>query len=254
QKGHSDIMKLLVATGADTNKANKDGRTPSHWAASRDDDGALDVLIAAGADVDKADGRGRTPSSVTARQGQASALETLICAGADVREVSAADVLKTQQAGKAARQAKNARTSEHIARLCEDNAALSAENARLSAENAGLREGTRVDVVNMETCCVVQEMHRKRPREDAPLAGPVDESDAAPSRSALSAVHRANTKLVAVKRERDDTQEELSDEQDEHHTMRAFSLKQQNKIAELVDMALDASADPVAINAIRDRH
>jgi hypothetical protein len=176
----------------------------------------------------------------------------------------AAVVLKTQPPGKKAAQrtknavlsVENAVLSAKNAALSAKNAALSAENAGLSTENAGLCEGARVDVVDVETGRVVQETFRKRPRaaEPPPLAGPVDESDAAPPRSALSVVHRANTKLVAVKRERDDKQEEFLDEQEEHHTMRAFSLKQQDKIAELVAVALAAGADPVAVYSIRDRH
>jgi ankyrin repeat protein len=195
-------------------------------------------LITAGADVDRADFRGRTPLSVAAYRSHAGALVTLIDSGADVH-VALAGVLaalKAQRAGKAKQRMLNAELTAEIR-------ALSTENAALSAEIAGLREGARVDVVDMET---------------EPLAEPVDESDAAPPRSALSAVHQANTqahtKLKAVKRERDDKQEDFLDEQDEHHIMRAFSLRQQEKVAELVDMALAAGGDRVAVNAIRDRH
>jgi ankyrin repeat protein len=158
--------------------------TPSHWAASLDDGDALEGLLAAGADVDRADGRGRTPSSVAVHRGHAKALGTLITAGANVRAVLAAVKadLKTQRVGKAAQQAKNAA-------LSAENAALSAENAALSSENAEFREVALVDVVDVETGCVVQETFHKRARTAAPLAGPIDKADAAPPRSALSVVN-----------------------------------------------------------------
>ncbi|KAJ1450601.1 ankyrin repeat-containing domain protein [Pelagophyceae sp. CCMP2097] len=235
REGHSGVVQALIDARADLNLATEAGATALFIAAEKGHSGVnghlgiVQALIDARADLNLARGDGTSPMSIAAQKGHFEVMKLLVAA-------------------------KSAVPSIENARLSAEIAALSAENARLSTENAGLREGERIDVVDMETGNIVQETLRKRPRAAAPLAGAVDESDAAPPRSALAAVHQANTMLVAVKRERDDTQEEFLDEQDGHHTMRAFSLVQQSKITDLVVLALAGGGDPVAIYSIRDRH
>jgi len=82
---------------------------------------------------------------------------------------------------------------------------------------------------------------------------PLKRQRAAAASGAMFARHL--TQRVVVKQEEfAEKDEEFLDEQEEHHTMRTFSLRQQDKIAELVDIALAGGGDAIAVKAIRDRH
>jgi len=91
--GQIETAALLIAAGADVNKADKYGNTPLHWAAMGgwgESQSHLDVatlLIAAGADVNKADNDGWTPLHEAAFNGRAKIAGLLIIAGADALKV-----------------------------------------------------------------------------------------------------------------------------------------------------------------------
>ena len=59
--GNVEIVKVLLAAGADQHKADDDGWTPLMRAAYGGHMEVVQVLLAAGADKDKADNHGRTP-------------------------------------------------------------------------------------------------------------------------------------------------------------------------------------------------
>lgn len=74
-----EMVRRLIAAGADVNAATRDGATPLHWAGRFQFDDAVPLLLKAGARVDARDENGATPlffsSPVSAR--------LLIAAGAD---------------------------------------------------------------------------------------------------------------------------------------------------------------------------
>ena len=56
-----DIARLLIEKGAKVNAADSLGRTPLHWAASRDHVKFVELLLENGADVQARDHKGKTP-------------------------------------------------------------------------------------------------------------------------------------------------------------------------------------------------
>ncbi|KXZ42561.1 hypothetical protein GPECTOR_135g625 [Gonium pectorale] len=80
--GHLEVVKELLAAGADVKAADKDGESPLHVAASEGHPGVVKVLLAAGADV-KADGE--TPLQLAAFKGHLKVVKELLSAGADVK-------------------------------------------------------------------------------------------------------------------------------------------------------------------------
>ena len=61
QMGIAESIQSLIKSGANCNVTDKDGWTPLHYAAERDDEECIAVLLAAGADVSIKDNEGRTP-------------------------------------------------------------------------------------------------------------------------------------------------------------------------------------------------
>ena len=59
--GIAESIQSLIKSGASCNATDKDGWTPLHYAAERDDEERIAVLLAAGADVSIKDNEGRTP-------------------------------------------------------------------------------------------------------------------------------------------------------------------------------------------------
>jgi len=55
------LAALLVASGADVNGKNRDGKTPMHAAAASQCQEVVDLLLANGADVNATDSEGRSP-------------------------------------------------------------------------------------------------------------------------------------------------------------------------------------------------
>ena len=59
--GLADSIKSLIEAGANCNATDKDGWTPLHYAAERDEAECIAVLLAAGADMSIKDNEGHTP-------------------------------------------------------------------------------------------------------------------------------------------------------------------------------------------------
>lgn len=80
------MVQILIAAGADVNKPNKDGLTPTYIAAYFNDIEAVEHLISAGADLNKYSSNGETPLYISTRFKDTTMLESLIRAGADVNK------------------------------------------------------------------------------------------------------------------------------------------------------------------------
>jgi ankyrin repeat protein len=80
-KDRIDVLRFLVGdAGADPDKGDTtNGQTPCHVACAKGNDGSVRVLLAAGADPDRAstDGLGFTPCMVAARFGRVACLRAL---------------------------------------------------------------------------------------------------------------------------------------------------------------------------------
>eukprot|EP00756_Hemistasia_phaeocysticola_P060802 Hpha_TRINITY_DN4336_c0_g1::TRINITY_DN4336_c0_g1_i1::g.49991::m.49991/K21440/ANKRD50; ankyrin repeat domain-containing protein 50 len=81
-----DVLRLLIQSGADVNKADKSGRTPCVKATAWGNAGALKLLIDHGVDVNKADRSGRTPCIEACRCRTVDMLKLLLDHGADVNK------------------------------------------------------------------------------------------------------------------------------------------------------------------------
>jgi ankyrin repeat protein len=89
QRGHAGVVSVLIETpGVDLNAALTDGgnagSTPLFIAAQENRLDVVTLLIAAGADVNKACVDGVTPFHMAAQNGQAAVVDLLIAAGANV--------------------------------------------------------------------------------------------------------------------------------------------------------------------------
>jgi len=97
QKGHKEIVKLLIAEGADVNAKDKYGMTPLHLAETKE---AAELLIANGADVNARTGDGQTPLLFAVMSGSKETVEILIAKGADVNAMDGAGVTPLDMAKK----------------------------------------------------------------------------------------------------------------------------------------------------------
>ncbi len=88
ENGDAELVKLLIAAGANVNKANEYGWTPLYWAAWNGHKECVEQLIAAGADVNKAEKDGSTPLYMAAYEGRTECVKLLIAAGADVNKAN----------------------------------------------------------------------------------------------------------------------------------------------------------------------
>ncbi len=85
RKNKADVVRVLLARGADVNARDKSDSTALCWSAgSAGDPESLRSLIGAGANVNAADKNGMTPLLWAARYGDAARAQILIQAGADV--------------------------------------------------------------------------------------------------------------------------------------------------------------------------
>ena len=78
-----DIIKVLIESGADPNRADEDGLTSIHWSAKNGHADALETLIACGARYDDADISGSTPLHCAAESGHKDVVSVLLKRGAD---------------------------------------------------------------------------------------------------------------------------------------------------------------------------
>ena len=88
QRGYLDIVKALIAAGADVNAASKDGNTALTVASSNGHLEVVKALIAKRADVNAADKDGNTALILASHAGHHDIMKALIAAGANVNAVS----------------------------------------------------------------------------------------------------------------------------------------------------------------------
>lgn len=74
-----DVMKVLIAKGANVNAANDAGMTPLHYAAQRGSDRIIEFLASQGARFDAKNKQGRSPSELA--RGKTAALMNKLAAG-----------------------------------------------------------------------------------------------------------------------------------------------------------------------------
>ena len=86
-KGYLDIVKALLAAGADKDKYGGFGVTPLIWAAIEGHLKVVQVLLKAGAKVDKVNKYGHTALIVATDNGHTQVVEALLKAGADFKKV-----------------------------------------------------------------------------------------------------------------------------------------------------------------------
>jgi ankyrin repeat protein len=86
QRGHGEVIRKLVATGASVAAPTRvDGSTPLHLACGQGHEAAVRVLVgAAGADLEARDESGETPFIWAAREGHVCVVQTLGVLGVDV--------------------------------------------------------------------------------------------------------------------------------------------------------------------------
>ena len=85
--GNSELVKLLLAKGADVNKADSDGNTALHFATVENYLGITRLLLAApGIQVNKVNKDGETPLIVASQAGDYEIVEALLAKGADVNK------------------------------------------------------------------------------------------------------------------------------------------------------------------------
>lgn len=76
--GHLEIVKVLLAAGADVNMTNDNGQSPLHYAASRNREDIAKCLLEAGAHVNAADKLGNTSLHRAASRGHLSMVQSLL--------------------------------------------------------------------------------------------------------------------------------------------------------------------------------
>ena len=60
-RGHKEVVQLLISKGADVNACTKSMTTPIHWAADRGYKDVVEMLILNGANINAVDRDGKTP-------------------------------------------------------------------------------------------------------------------------------------------------------------------------------------------------
>ena len=86
EKGHLDMVQLLLHNGAKVDKADKDGNTPLKIAARHGNLDIVRTLISEGADFEMANGSGITPLTTAAGSGHLDVVKFLVHSGADVNK------------------------------------------------------------------------------------------------------------------------------------------------------------------------
>ncbi len=89
-QGNKEVVRSLLKDRVDVDGAQGDGSTALHWAALHDDLDMVKMLVAAGANVKAATREGAiTPLFMACQNGNAAIIEALLKAGADANAVNA---------------------------------------------------------------------------------------------------------------------------------------------------------------------
>ena len=86
--GYADIVKLLLAYGAEINFSRGCGNTPLHRAVAKNHVPVVDLLVKSNADKEKRDKNGLTPITLAAAAGHSTVVRLLATAGADINKQS----------------------------------------------------------------------------------------------------------------------------------------------------------------------
>ncbi len=84
-EGHSEIVQVLLKSGANVDSLSTTLRTPLHVACNRGFRRIIEMLLGAGAKVNVQDVEGNTPGHILSEGGWQEALEVLLKSGADMR-------------------------------------------------------------------------------------------------------------------------------------------------------------------------
>ena len=82
-KNQPELLRLLVARGADVNQAKKNGKTPCYIACYNGHLEVVRLLVELGADVNQADDDGYTPCYIACRYGHLDVVHLLLDNGAN---------------------------------------------------------------------------------------------------------------------------------------------------------------------------
>lgn len=80
----TEIIKLLISSGADINAYEFDGWTPLFYAIEQGNLEAVELLLSSGANINVQDDRGRTPLLYAIDEGKLEIVELLIKSGANI--------------------------------------------------------------------------------------------------------------------------------------------------------------------------
>ena len=88
QKGHTEVVKVLLHAGADVNQADINDYAPLYLASREFHTEVVKVLLHAGADVNQANTFGSTPLYIASEKGRTEVVKVLLHAGADVHQAN----------------------------------------------------------------------------------------------------------------------------------------------------------------------
>ena len=121
QNGLTDMVRQLIALGADVNASSDDGMTPLHWAAYYGHADVALVLIHSGANVNARDKYVfETPLHVAAKGGHAAVVRVLVASGADVNAKTSAMITDYRHSGMTPLEIARAEGKTEVVRILEN--------------------------------------------------------------------------------------------------------------------------------------